>query len=107
MWLIKCKWGEFLVFVLKCYLMNVNGVTECELKTATKIVASKRSKQLDHKCTCIVLTKTECNLCAAWGRIFTLCPNYQTKPHLDFNFSCQTSGANEQYYCEVAPNREY
>ena len=41
MWLKKCEWGTFIVFELKCYLMNANGVIECELKTATKIITNK------------------------------------------------------------------
>ena len=37
----KCEWGKFIVFELKCYLINVNGVIECELKTAKKIITNK------------------------------------------------------------------
>jgi len=35
----KCEWGKFIVFELKCHFnkINANGVTECELKIATKI----------------------------------------------------------------------
>jgi len=43
--------------------INANGVIECELKTATKIITNKLSEQFDHKC-----TMTECNLCAALSR---------------------------------------
>jgi len=39
-WLKKCEWGEFIVFVLKCYLINVNLVIECALNTATKIITN-------------------------------------------------------------------
>jgi len=40
-WLKKCEWGRFIVFELKFYLINANRVTECELKTATKIITNK------------------------------------------------------------------
>ena len=50
-WINKCEWGKFGVFGLKCYLINVNGVIDCELKTATNIITNELSEQLDHKCT--------------------------------------------------------
>ena len=31
-WLKKCEWGKFIVFELKCYLINANGATEYELR---------------------------------------------------------------------------
>ena len=42
----KGKWGKFIVFELKCYLINMNGVIECELKTATKIITNKIQSNL-------------------------------------------------------------
>ena len=30
---------------------NVNGIIECELKTATRIITNKLSEHFDHKCT--------------------------------------------------------
>ena len=50
-WLRKCKWGKFIVFELKCYLIKANWVIECKLKTATKIITNQVSEQRDHKCT--------------------------------------------------------
>ena len=42
----KCEWAKFIVFELKCYLINANGVIECELKTATKIITNKIQSNL-------------------------------------------------------------
>ena len=51
-WLNKCEWDKFRVFELNAIFNKWNGVIDCELKTATKIITSKLSEQFDHKCTC-------------------------------------------------------
>jgi len=45
-WLKKFEWGKFIVFELKCYLINANGVIECELNTAKKIITNKIQSNL-------------------------------------------------------------
>ena len=65
-WLKKCEWGQFIVFELKCYLINANGVIECELKTAKRIITNKIQSNLITNVHVLtnVLTMTECNLCS-------------------------------------------